>query len=206
MVDTCHVYYSNLWSRGDMATADKFLDPQFVYRDLCSVSGWAQQSPSSTLPLTGMVVGPRAFKSMIEDVRSQYPDFYVEVEELAVSDKHRIFVNWVSHGTQLEAPPAAPADVSTGPAAWKHGRSLSPTSAHASVSAAAPPSYHNNLVRGVDVITFNHDRSRMLEVNVYRQLSSDERRDVERRLAPNPLEMRLARLHWERPQQQQPRR
>ncbi|GLC37360.1 hypothetical protein PLESTB_001595600 [Pleodorina starrii] len=195
MVDTCHVYYSRLWSRGDIAAADALLDPKFVYRDLCSPVGWVSPATDSALPPTGMVVGPRALKALVEDVRTQYPDFYMEVEELAVSDTHRIFVNWVSHGTQLG--PASPADSS--PAA----PSASSTSGPASTAANAAPSHHNSSIHGVDVITFNHDRSRMLEVNVFRQLSSDERRDVERRLAPNPLEIRLARLHWDRPQQKQ---
>ncbi|GLI59617.1 hypothetical protein VaNZ11_001482, partial [Volvox africanus] len=206
MVDTCHVYYSSLWSRGELLAADMLLDPQFVYRDLCSVSGWAQRSLTGNLPTTGMVVGPRAFKALVGDVRTQYPDYYVEVEELAVSDTHRIFVSWVSHGTQLEAPTLDSASIThmalsagAGSAASQKHHQDPQHQAYLSTKPTAnmAPSYHNSLVHGVDVITFNHDRSRMLEVNVFRQLSSDERRDVERRLAPDPLEIRLARLHWE---------
>ncbi|GIL97662.1 hypothetical protein Vretimale_3243, partial [Volvox reticuliferus] len=204
MVDTCHVYYSSFWSRGELAAADALLDPQFVYRDLCSVAGWAQRSPTGTLPPTGMVVGPRAFKALVGDVRTQYPDYYIEVGELAVSDTHRIFVTWVSHGTQLEAPTldsassnhTAPSAGAASAASQKHQQDHHQHH-NPKPTANVAPSYHNSLVHGVDVITFNHDRSRMLEVNVFRQLSSDERRDVERRLAPNPLEIRLARLHWE---------
>lgn len=81
MVDTCHIYYSKVWSRGDLTAVDTLLDSQFVYRDLCSAAGWVQQSAClpAAMPPTGMVVGPGAFKALLTDMRSHYPDLYVEV-------------------------------------------------------------------------------------------------------------------------------
>ncbi|KXZ44711.1 hypothetical protein GPECTOR_63g38 [Gonium pectorale] len=254
MVDTCHVYYSGIWSRGDLRQAEALLDPAFVRRDLCGAAGWGgsggPNGGGGAGGGMGLVVGPRAFRSLVEDVRRQYPDYYIEVDEVAVSDTHRLFVSWTSHGTQLEAPdpwvaanayhphpghhtphPAQP-DAATSASA---SRTLkpAPTQPHhvygekrplfapasplysqpsgaGQLSPAAPaspsgaasasssaPSYHNSLVHGVDIITFNRDRSKILEVDVFRQLSNDERRQLERRLAPDPLEIRLARLHWE---------
>lgn len=99
-------------------------------------------------------------------------------------DTHKVYVSWVSCGTQLEAPAvaAAAAAAVASPSSWLStggrvspptvaasalsGLSLAGSSSGAASSAAAsgPPSYHNNLVRGVDMITFNLDRTRIKEV------------------------------------------
>ncbi|PNH10731.1 hypothetical protein TSOC_002513 [Tetrabaena socialis] len=112
------------------------------------------------------------------------------VDEVAVSDSHRIFVHWTSHGTQLQAPHTPPAAA--------HRPALAAAAATAAAApASSAPSHHNSQTQGVDIITFNHDRSRILEVNVYRQLTYDERRGVAAQLCPGPLEIRLATLHRE---------
>ncbi|KAG2495354.1 hypothetical protein HYH03_006623 [Edaphochlamys debaryana] len=188
MADLARTFYSALWSKGDFSQADILLDSGFVHRDLCSASTWGlapaaarearDRSRSGASTPTGMAVGPRAFKALLEEHRSMYPDYWVEVEDLAASDTHRLFVSWVGHGTQMEA--------ATGDSSAAGG--------------GASASLHNNTVRGVDIVTFTLDRSKIQEINVFRQLTTDERHDVEQKLAPNPLEMRLARLHWETPQ------
>lgn len=168
MVSKTHTFFDAVWSKGHVAEADALLDPSFVHRDLCG--GWARSYGDGAGGATGVVVGPAAFKSLVQEVHRQYPDYWVEVQQVAVSDTNQLFVLWTSHGTQLEAP-------------------------NDRVHTA---SYHNQLVSGVDLIRFNADRSRILEVNVFRQLSSEERHDVEGRSSHrDPLELKLARLHWE---------
>ncbi|KAG2439928.1 hypothetical protein HXX76_004047 [Chlamydomonas incerta] len=223
MVTHCHSYYDAVWSRGELAACDKLLEPNFVHRDMCSPAAWASGTAAAlngtTETSTGITVGPRAFKALVTELRTMYPDYFMRVEEVAVCDTHKVYVSWVSCGTQLEAPAAAAAAAvaATSPSSWLSagGRVSPPTAAASALSslsaagsssgaslpsaaASGPPSYHNNLVRGVDIISFNVDRTRIKEINVFRQLTTDERHEVERRLAPTaPLEIRLARLHWD---------
>ncbi|KAG2431692.1 hypothetical protein HYH02_013269 [Chlamydomonas schloesseri] len=214
MVTHCHSYYDAVWSRGELSHCDQLLEPTFVHRDMCSPAAWAGGSAASlhgaTETATGITVGPRAFKALVTELRTMYPDYFIRVEEVAVCDTHKVYVSWVSCGTQLEgaAPAAAAAAAVVAPSSWLGGsgggRGSPPVTAASALSglsgggAASAASYHNNLVRGVDIISFNVDRTRIKEVNVFRQLTTDERREVERRLAPTaPLEIRLARLHWD---------
>lgn len=113
------------------------------------------------------------------------PACHTQVDELAVSDTHRIFVAWTRYGTQLGSPgaggTAGPGDSSSsssgsskqqhsqwlgaGGAPVRQGSPAGPAAAAGGGgSAPLPPSYHSGLIRGVDLITFNHDRSRILEV------------------------------------------
>ncbi len=132
-----------------------------------------------------------------------------QVDEVAVSDTHRIFVAWTRYGTQLGSPgaggAAGPGDSSSsssgssssnssgssnstkqqhhqwlgvGGAPVRQGGRAVPSAAAAAAAGGGggappvPPSYHSGLIRGVDLITFNHDRSRILEVRRGPGLSS----------------------------------
>jgi len=60
-----------------------------------------------------------------------------------------------------------------------------------------PASYHTSLYHGVDIIAFNEDRTKIVEVSQFRQPTAEERHKHDTRPACAPPEITLARLHWE---------
>ncbi|GFR42072.1 hypothetical protein Agub_g2893, partial [Astrephomene gubernaculifera] len=276
MADSCRTYYSSLWNRGQLTAAEELLDPNIVLRDPCNVGNWglsnggnsSANSNSSTnsssnggnyvgggvggglIPATGLIVGPKAVQALVSEARRHYPDLHIEVDEVAVSDSHRIFAAWTARGTPAELvleqhrlpyhQPPAPTSWPSASSASSHptGRSSSQhpqlpsaqphnqlhnhnhrssrnqpgflharapqeaawvtgtPAAPAIVAGGSAPHVAGLVLHGVDVITFNYDRSRIAEITTYRQLSGEERREVEWRLTPHPLEIRLARLQW----------
>ncbi len=83
MVSHCHSYYDAVWSRGELSACDKLLEPNFVHRDICSPAAWASGSAAAlhgaTETATGITVGPRAFKSLVTELRTMYPDYFIRV-------------------------------------------------------------------------------------------------------------------------------
>lgn len=104
----------------------------------------------------------------IRDIRSRYPDLLYEVNQLGLSDNNHLFIMFSFTGTNMEAP------------------------------AGSVPSYHESHVGGIAMLTFNDDRSKLLEVCEYRQPTLEEKNEVLERAQPtNIFSMKLARLHWE---------
>eukprot|EP00195_Chlamydomonas_chlamydogama_P013550 CAMPEP_0202891438 /NCGR_PEP_ID=MMETSP1392-20130828/1492_1 /ASSEMBLY_ACC=CAM_ASM_000868 /TAXON_ID=225041 /ORGANISM="Chlamydomonas chlamydogama, Strain SAG 11-48b" /LENGTH=253 /DNA_ID=CAMNT_0049575185 /DNA_START=105 /DNA_END=866 /DNA_ORIENTATION=+ len=63
---------------------------------------------------------------------------------------------------------------------------------------ARAASYHNSTYSGVSILTFNKDRTKIVEVSTFRQPTAEERHDMEHP-EHDPFEIKLARLHVEPP-------
>jgi hypothetical protein len=79
---------------------------------------------------------------------SSYPDFWVEPEEYGQCGSRRMFVRWAGSATNLGA---------------YHGHK---------------PSRHASAVSGIDLFTFNPDRSAITEVLVYRTPLAEDREEM----------------------------
>ena len=72
-----------IWNEGNMALVDEIIAPDYL-----------QRSTSNSEDLVGI----DAFKEMLTNVRTQFPDFNITVEELIVKDD-RIVWRWIMTGT-----------------------------------------------------------------------------------------------------------
>lgn len=157
MLHISRAYFHDIWSKGSIHMCDYWLDDDFVHKE----NIWHPDR---------LVAGPHAFKKFVEEIRLEYPDLNIEVQQIAVSDSHRIFVLWEGSGTNLNA-------------------------AH----SGHPPSRHESHMAGVDIITFNRQLSHILEVSVFRRPTREEREEVLQEGARRAAEggINLNRLHFE---------
>jgi steroid delta-isomerase-like uncharacterized protein len=72
-----------IWNEGNMAMADEIIATDYVQRSTASSEN---------------LVGIDAFKELIINVRTQFPDFSITVEELIVKDD-KIVWRWIMTGT-----------------------------------------------------------------------------------------------------------
>lgn len=151
MVHLCHIYFSELWTRGDVSVANDILDPAFVHNDPV----WRGSK---------LVVGPSAFKKFVKMMREGYPDLVVRPVEFSTSETTKVFVRWEGSCTNLGR---------------IHG---------------SEPSRHASSISGITTFSFNHERSRITEVVVYRSPTAEEKARVGQEA--DPFNVHLARLHF----------
>ncbi len=72
-----------IYNEGNLAMADELIDPNYVEHDAANPED---------------IVGVDAFKERVTDLRTNYPDFNLTVEELIVKDD-RIVWRWIGTGT-----------------------------------------------------------------------------------------------------------
>eukprot|EP00884_Botryococcus_braunii_P006932 jgi/Botrbrau1/1623/Bobra.0185s0038.1 len=113
-----------------------------------------------------LVVGTKRFKEYIKQTRKAYPDYFVEVKEVGVCDMNRLFVQWEGVATNLGE---------------YHGHK---------------PSHHASNVSGINLISFNEDRSLITEAIIYRSPMMEDKLQLEEREGEdhNMHEMHLHRL------------
>lgn len=82
-----------IWNEGNLALADELIAPDYV---------------EHTAGISENIVGIDAFKKRVSDLRTNYPDFNLTVEELIVKDD-RIVWRWIANstnsGTTNDLPP-----------------------------------------------------------------------------------------------------
>lgn len=76
-------YLGELWSRGELATADEILTPDCVLRD----------------PLCGECTGPAAIKAAVAELRLPFPDLTFSLDAIVVEAGAQIALRWFAHGT-----------------------------------------------------------------------------------------------------------
>ncbi|CAD7699399.1 unnamed protein product [Ostreobium quekettii] len=111
-----------------------------------------------------LVAGPSAMKAFVRDTRAAYPDLVVRAVEYGTSDADRLFVHWTGSMTNLGR---------------FHGHSAT---------------RQNTKVTGVSMMSFTKDRSKLVEVNVFRQPTREEKTEFADR--EGGFELHLARLHF----------
>lgn len=154
MVESCHAYFSDLWSHGKLEVADELIDDECVHKNMI----WGEH----------LTVGPHALQKLVKATRQAYPDFWIKIDQVAVCDTTSVFVQWEGQATNLGS-------------FHEH-----------------KPSYHQSTLSGVTLFKFNKDRSKMVEVVVYRQaLSEEEHEQHEVALEDDLHTLHLARLHFD---------
>jgi steroid delta-isomerase-like uncharacterized protein len=76
-------YLSELWSRGQLATADEILTPDCVLRD----------------PLCGDCTGRDAIKAAVAELRRPFPDLTFSFDTIVIEAGDRLALRWFAHGT-----------------------------------------------------------------------------------------------------------
>jgi len=77
--------WNEIWNKGDLAVCDIVFSPAYVGH----LSG-----------MPGPVVGPEAFRQLVETYRTAFPDVHLTVEDV-ISAGDRVVVRWISRGTHL---------------------------------------------------------------------------------------------------------
>ena len=72
-----------IWNEGNLAIADELIAPDYVQRSTANSED---------------LIGIDAFKELITNVRTQFPDFKITVEELIIKDD-KIVWRWIMTGT-----------------------------------------------------------------------------------------------------------
>ena len=67
-----HKYFVDFLSKGNMAVAEEIFDEECEHLDVV----WAPTHPS---------VGPEGMKHYLHDVKTAFPDFFVEINNIAAS-------------------------------------------------------------------------------------------------------------------------
>jgi steroid delta-isomerase-like uncharacterized protein len=80
-------YLSELWSRGDLATADELLTADCALHD----------------PLCGDRTGRAAIKAAVAVLRLPFPDLAVSIDAIVVEAGAQIALRWFAHGTHRGA-------------------------------------------------------------------------------------------------------
>lgn len=111
-----------------------------------------------------LIVGPSAFKKFVEVLRNGYPDLIVEPVEFSTCDTTKVFVSWEGRGTNLGR---------------FHGNA---------------PTRHVSAISGISTFSFNHERSQITEVTVFRTPTAEEKSYAAQET--DPLNVHLAKLHF----------
>jgi len=116
-----------------------------------------------------VVAGLSNFKKFVARTREAYPDLNISVEDSGSAGPHRVFVRWSGSATNLGR---------------YHG---------------AKASRHASALSGIDLFTFSPDRSKLVEVLVYRTPLAEDKVQLEAFEAENHglHELKLHRLHEE---------
>lgn len=155
MVEKAHAYFHDLWSGGKAELANELFADSCVHKNMV----WGER----------LAVGPKAIGNLVRATRTAYPDFFVEVEQVAVCDTTSIFVQWSGKATNLGE--------------FHEHR----------------PSFHNSSLSGVTTFKFNKDRSKIEEIVVWRQALYEEEHELrESGMKEDDLHtLHLARLHFD---------
>lgn len=159
MNEGVRAFFDRVWTRGEVDLLDELVTDDFAWKDAI----WLASHP---------VVGRKAFKEFVKQMRQAYPDLSYEVGQVGVCDPVHVFVRWQCHGTNLQ------------PTTDEKGRPHKPT-------------FHESHVSGIDFITFTDDRAAMREVVIYREPTLEEREFLEEEaLSQDRLAIRLERLQF----------
>lgn len=75
-------FTEDIWDKGDVLTADKIMDEQFIDHD----------------PVTGQMPGLEGYKQMVVDFRKAFPDLRVRNEDV-IEQGNKLVVRWTAHGS-----------------------------------------------------------------------------------------------------------
>lgn len=86
-------FFTELWSKGNLAVADDIVDIDAINDDPVG---------------SGLGMGPEAIKRLVTMYRSAFPDLTLQTEQV-IAEKEMVAIHWVSSGTHradfLGAPP-----------------------------------------------------------------------------------------------------
>lgn len=135
MVDAAHLYFVDFLSKGKRELADQLFDDEAVHQDVI----WAPNHPS---------IGPEGLRHLLEDYKTAFPDFFVEIDQISVCDTNTIFCSYRG--------------IATGLGSYHQHK----------------PTKHSSSFTGINSIKFNHDRSKIIEVKVYREAFAEDRMEL----------------------------
>ncbi|KAL6767898.1 hypothetical protein ACKKBF_B37045 [Auxenochlorella protothecoides x Auxenochlorella symbiontica] len=154
MVDHVKKYYNDFLTRGKEALASQLFDDDVVHKDLV----WDPAHPT---------VGVHGMQHYLHDLRTAFPDFTIEIDQIATCDMNSLMVQYSGTATGLGE---------------YHSHK---------------PSHHVSAFSGINLVRFNHDRSKIVEIQVYRSAFAEDRLELgERELHGEGgfRELRLRRL------------
>jgi hypothetical protein len=121
MVAMAHTYFAEFLTKGRAELAEELFDDDAVHIDQV----WDPVRPT---------VGVVGIKHYVEDLKTTFPDFWVEIDQIATQDTNTIWVKYEGCATGL---------------GQYHGHKASG---------------HTSNFTGINVIKFNADRSKITEV------------------------------------------
>jgi len=153
-VQMSHKYFVDFITQGNENIAEEIFSDECVHLDVV----WDPAHPS---------VGTKALKQYLHDLKTTFPDFQVDIDEIATCDANGSL--WVSYEGNA-----------TGLGEWKH---------------QLKASHHSSHFTGVNLFKFNDDRTKIVEVRVYRSAFAEDKEEI-KEMVPggNFRELRLRRL------------
>jgi hypothetical protein len=147
-----HKYFVDFLTHGNENVASEIFAADCVHVDEI----WASAHPT---------VGVEGMKHYIHDLKQAFPDFWVEIKEIATCDTNQIFVTYEGAATGLGE---------------YHGHRAS---------------HHTSSFTGVNILKFNEDRSKIIEAHVYRSAFAEDRQELGEKIPEGGFrELRLRRL------------
>lgn len=152
MVETCHKYFVDFLSKGAIDLAEDLFADDCEHVD----NVWDPAHPT---------VGPAGMRHYLKDLRTAFPDFNIEIQEIATCDTNSVWVLYEGSATGLGE---------------YHGHRAS---------------HHTSNFSGINIVKFNADRSKISQVQVYRSPFAEDREELKEKVPEGGFrELRLKRL------------
>ena len=139
MIQMCHTYFHDFVNRGDESVVVKIFDEEAVHMDVV----WDSMHPS---------VGVQGLAHYLHDLKEAFPDFHVDVVEMATCDMNSLWVTYEGSCTGLGE--------------YHHHK----------------PTHHTSNFSGVNLFRFNKDRSKIVEVSVYRSAFAEDKEELKEKV------------------------
>ena len=147
-----HKYFTDFLTKGEGNIAEEIFDSECIHVDQV----WAATHP--TVDVEGM-------KHYVADLKSAFPDFWVEIKEISTCDTNSIWVWYEGAATGLGD---------------YHGHRAS---------------HHSSIFSGINIFKFNADRSKIVEMHVYRSAFAEDKQELVEKVPEGGFrELRLRRL------------
>lgn len=148
----CHLYFSDFLNKGDEGVVPKIFDDTCVHTDVV----WDGLHAS---------VGCQGLLHYLHDLKEAFPDFNVNVLEMATCDTNGLWVSYEGTGTGLGT---------------YHGHK---------------GTHHASNFSGVNLFRFNKDRTKIIEVMVYRTAFAEDKEELKDKVSEGGFrELRIRRL------------
>ncbi|KAI8103616.1 hypothetical protein M9435_004951 [Picochlorum sp. BPE23] len=152
MMTMTEKYFIDFVNKGDEAIADEIFDDNAVHMDLV----WDPLHPC---------VGPEGLKHYLHDLKEAFPDFHVDIVDMATCDMNGLWVRYEGFASNLGE---------------YHGHK---------------PSHHTSTFSGVNMFRFTKDRTKITEVMVYRSAFAEDKEELREKVPEGGFrELRLRRL------------